>query len=152
MATEVKTKKYGTVIVNVDNFYDLPEEEKQKLLKQSIANGQIKPPTTDVGMASGIARNVLQGLTFGTSDEIGAALGASFDSAFSDQSFNDAFDKRVTDSRNKLKSFSKAKPKTALAANIYGSILPTVASLLLTPFTGGGSSIGVAATGATAAC
>lgn len=148
MATEVKTKKYGTVIVDVDNFYDLPEEEKQKLLKQSIAKGQIKAPTTDVGMASGITRNVLQGLTFGTSDEIGAGIGAAFDSVFSDQSFNDAFDKRVTDSRNKLKSFQQANPKTALAADITGSVLPVAASLLLTPFTGGSSSTGVAATGA----
>ncbi len=117
------------------------QEELDKLSNTSTAN-------TDVGMTSGITRNILQGLTFGTSDEIGAGIGAAFDSVFSDQSFNDAFDKRVTDSRNKLKSFSKANPKTALAADVTGSILPVAASLLLTPFTGGSSSTGVAATGA----
>jgi len=148
MASEIKTKKYGTVIVEADNFYDLPIEKQQELLKQSIAEGKIKAPTTDVGMASGIARSGLQGLTFGFSDEIGAGVGATFDSVFSDQSFNDAFDKRVEDSRSKLKSFQKANPKTALAADITGSVLPVAASLLLTPFTGGTSSTGVAATGA----
>ena len=84
------------------------EEELNKLSNSTA-------PTTDVGMASGIARSGLQGLTFGFSDEIGAGVGAAFDSVFSDQSFNDAFDKRVEDSRSKLKSFSKANPKTALA-------------------------------------
>jgi len=117
------------------------EEELNKLSNSTT-------PTTDVGMASGIARSGLQGLTFGFSDEIGAGVGAAFDSVFSDQSFNDAFDKRVEDSRSKLKSFSKANPKTALAADITGSVAPVIASLLLTPFTGGTSSTGVAATGA----
>lgn len=148
MSTEVKTKKYGTVIVDADNFYTLSKEKQQELLKQSIAAGNIKKPTTDVGMVSGIARNSLQGLTLGTSDEIGAGIGAAFDSVFTDQSFNDAFDKRVTDSRSKLKSFSKANPKTALAADITGSVAPVIASLLLTPFTSGASGTGVAATGA----
>ncbi len=63
------------------------KEASEKLLKKQL-------PTTDVGMASGIARSGLQGLTFGFSDEIGAGVGATFDSVFSDQSFNDAFDKR----------------------------------------------------------
>lgn len=148
MTTEVKTKKYGTVIVDVENFYDLPVEKQQQLLKQSIAAGQIKAPTTDVGMGSGVVRSGLQGLTFGFSDEIGAGVGAAFDSVFTDQSFSDAFDKRVEDSRSKLKSFQQANPKTALAADITGSVLPVAASLLLTPFTGGTSSTGAAATGA----
>lgn len=117
------------------------EEELNKLSNSTT-------PTTDVGMASGIARSGLQGLTFGFSDEIGAGVGAAFDSVFSDQSFNDAFDKRVEDSRSKLKSFSKSNPKTALAADITGSVAPVIASLLLTPFTSGTSSTGVAATGA----
>ena len=104
-------------------------------------------PTTDVGMGSGIVRSGLQGLTLGFSDEIGAGFGAAFDSVFTDQSFNEAFDKRVTDSRSKLKSFSKANPKTALAADITGSVAPVIASLLLTPFTSGTSGTGVVATG-----
>jgi len=117
------------------------EEELNKL-------SNLNTPSTDVGMGSGIVRSGLQGLTFGFSDEIGAGVGAAFDSVFTDQSFNDAFDKRVEDSRSKLKSFQQANPKTALAADITGSILPVAASLLLTPFTGGTSSTGAAATGA----
>ena len=148
MSTEVKTKKYGIVIVDADNFYTLSKEKQQELLKQSITAGNIKTPTTDVGMGSGIVRSGLQGLTLGFSDEIGAGVGAAFDSVFTDQSFNEAFDKRVTDSRSKLKSFSAANPKTALASDITGSIAPVIASLLLTPFTGGASGTGVAATGA----
>tara|TARA_R100000808_G_C2155259_1_gene167277 strand:- start:10485 stop:12701 length:2217 start_codon:yes stop_codon:yes gene_type:complete len=148
MSTEVKTKKYGTVIVDAENFNNLSFEKQQELLKEAIAAGNIKAPTTDVGMGSGIVRSGLQGLTLGFSDEIGAGVGAAFDSVFTDQSFNEAFDKRVTDSRSKLKSFSKANPKTALAADITGSVAPVIASLLLTPFTGGASGTGVAATGA----
>ena len=121
------------------------DKEIQKELEK-LSNTTM--PTTDVGMSSGIVRSGLQGLTLGFSDEIGAGVGAAFDSVFTDQSFNEAFDKRVTDSRSKLKSFSKANPKTALAADITGSVAPVIASLLLTPFTGGASGTGVAATGA----
>ena len=121
------------------------DKEIQKELEK-LSNTTM--PTTDVGMSSGIVRSGLQGLTLGFSDEIGAGVGAAFDSVFTDQSFNEAFDERVTDSRSKLKSFSKANPKTALAADITGSVAPVIASLLLTPFTGGASGTGVAATGA----
>jgi len=123
-------------------------EIDKKIQKELDRLSNPTTPTTDVGMASGIAGQALQGLTFGLSDEIGAGVGAAFDSVFTDQSFNNSFDKRVSDSRDKLKSFSEANPKTALTADIVGSIAPVAASLLLTPFTGGASSSGIAATGA----
>jgi len=123
-------------------------EIDKKIQKELDRLSNPTTPTTDVGMASGIAGQALQGFTFGLSDEIGAGVGAAFDSVFTDQSFNNSFDKRVSDSKDKLKSFSEANPKTALAADIVGSIAPVAASLLLTPFTGGASSSGIAATGA----
>jgi len=144
MTTEVKTKKYGTVIVEADNFSELPSDEQQRLLKEAIQKGQIVPPQK-VGTFTGVTDSALQGLSLGFSDEIGAGIGAAFDSLFTDKKFSDAFDERVTNERNRYKAFSETNPGAALTANIVGSLAPVAASLLLTPFTGGTSS-SVAAT------
>jgi len=125
---------------------DTIKAKQLKLKQKSLVGNTI--PQTDVGMASGITRNALQGLTFGFSDEIGAGVGAGIDTLFTDKTFNESFDRRVEDSRSKLKSFSKANPKTALAADVVGSIAPVAASFLLTPFTGGASQTGTATTAA----
>tara|TARA_Y100001937_G_scaffold40090_2_gene56935 strand:+ start:1819 stop:3957 length:2139 start_codon:yes stop_codon:yes gene_type:complete len=101
----------------------------------------------NVGTFTGVTDSALQGLSLGFSDEIGAGIGAAFDSVFSDKKFSDAFDERVANERNRYKAFSETNPGTALTANIVGSLAPVAASLLLTPFTGGtSSSVAVAQT------
>tara|TARA_R110002153_G_scaffold3456_1_gene16735 strand:+ start:127 stop:2286 length:2160 start_codon:yes stop_codon:yes gene_type:complete len=110
----------------------------EKLMKKQLA-------VSDVGMASGVTSAGLQGLTLGFSDEIGAGIGAGVESLFSDKSFGDIFDTRVAESRNRLESFKKAKPKAALASEIGGSVLPVAISLLAAPFSGGTSTAGTIA-------
>lgn len=117
-------------------------EEVQNL----IANLPSDTPVSDsdISLIGGTGLSALQGLTFGFSDEIGASVGA-LGSIFTDETFSEAFDRRVADSRNDLEEFRKANPKLALGGEIAGSIAPVVASLLLTPFTGGASGTGAAA-------
>lgn len=147
MSKIFESDQYGDLPIP-DNFENLSKPEQQQILRQAVSLKQKELPSSDVGMASGIARNALQGLTFGFSDEIGAGIGAGIDTLFTDKTFNESFDRRVEDSRSKLKSFSKANPKTALAADVAGSIAPVALSFLLTPFTGGASQTGTATTAA----
>ena len=96
---------------------------------------------------SGLKSQALQGLTFGLSDEVGAAIG-SLGSLFTDETFSESFDRRLKESKEDLQAFQKANPKSALGAEIVGSVAPAVASLLLMPFTGGASGTGAVAASA----
>ena len=62
---------------------------------------------SDISLIGGTGSSALQGLTFGFSDEISASVGA-LGSIFTDETFAEAFDRRVADSRNdlELNSFS----------------------------------------------
>ncbi len=119
---------------------DLKDKQKKLLAKktQEIENKSV--PMSNLEYAQGLVDQGVQGLSLGFSDEIGAGIGAAFDSVFSDKKFSDAFDERVTNERNRYKAFSEKNPGAALTANIVGSLAPVAASLLLTPFTGGTSS------------
>ena len=117
--------------------------ELQASLRNKIAKKDI--PVEEVGMASGIGRMAAQGVTLGFSDEIGAGAVAAWDS-FNDKDFSESFDTRLAQNRAELDSFRQANPKTAFASEVVGSVAPIVASILLTPFTGGGSTAAGAAT------
>ena len=95
----------------------------------------------------GLTSSALQGLTFGLSDEVGAAIG-SIGSLFTDETFSQSFDRRLKESKAELQAFQKANPKAALAAEMTGAVAPAIASLLLMPFTGGASATGAAAASA----
>tara|TARA_R110001592_G_scaffold363154_1_gene680725 strand:+ start:971 stop:3115 length:2145 start_codon:yes stop_codon:yes gene_type:complete len=118
--------------------------ELQASLRNKIAKKDI--PVEEVGMASGIGRMAAQGVTLGFSDEIGAGAVAAWDSLFNDKDFSESFDTRLAQNRAELDSFRQANPKTAFASEVVGSVAPIVASILLTPFTGGGSTAAGAAT------
>tara|TARA_R110001606_G_scaffold146250_1_gene286225 strand:+ start:1029 stop:3191 length:2163 start_codon:yes stop_codon:yes gene_type:complete len=121
-------------------------QQKQANLKKNFV-ADTPANNSDVSLIGGTTSSALQGLTFGFSDEIGASVGA-LGSIFTDETFAEAFDRRVTNKRNDLEEFSKANPKLALGGEIAGSVAPFVASLLLTPFTGGASGTGAAASAA----
>lgn len=87
-----------------------------------------------------LARSVGQGLTFGYGDEIVAGLGSMFGGDYDDILLNE---------REQIKGFQDKYPKTALGTEVGGAVLPTVAGILASPFTGGSS--GVASTTATTA-
>ena len=62
---------------------------------------------------------VVQGMSFGLSDEISAAA----QSLFADGSFMDAYDQKVNEIRERQDIFAQVNPGTALAAEMAGSIV-----------------------------
>lgn len=119
-------------------------EEIKKL--QETARLKLQPEEiSDASKIKTFAASAGQGLTFGFSDEIAAGI-SSLGSLFTDETFQESFDRTLKEKRQELEEYKKANPKTALVGEITGSVAPAVASLLLTPFTAGTSSAGVAAT------
>lgn len=92
---------------------------KQALLKQAQdkQNKDSEPKSDDKkSKIGGMARAVLQGLSFGTADEAEAA----FKSLMGDETYAE----NVKEIRNEIKQFAKENPKTAIGLEIAGS-LPT---------------------------
>ena len=90
---------------------------------------------------SNIARTGIgQGLMFGFGDEVTAGIKALFGADY---------DKALNKERQIIETFRDVSPKTAIGTEIGGAIVPTVAGLLASPFTGGTS--GVATTTGTTA-
>lgn len=147
MAKIFKSDQFGDLQVP-DNFAELPKTEQQKILKEAAQKKgsveSLQPEMSTGRYLEGLGDQALQGLTLGTSDEIGAAFAEMrpknvLKSLFTDQKFGDAFNKRLSAQRARNKQFEAAYPKAALAANVGGSVAPIAASLLLAPFTGGSS-------------
>lgn len=140
MAKIFKSDQYGDLTVP-DNFADLSQDEQQKILKEAVRN-KLSSEMSTGRVAQGIVDQGVQGLTLGTSDEIGA-ISAELSPAnlvrtlFTDQEFGDAFSKRLREQRARNKEFELAYPKTAVASNIVGGAAPIAASFALSPFTGG---------------
>ena len=92
---------------------------RQALLKQAQdkQNKDSEPKSDDKkSKIGGMARAVLQGLSFGTADEAEAA----FRALMGDQTYAE----NIKEIRNEIKQFAKENPKTALGLEIAGS-LPT---------------------------
>ena len=142
MSKTFRSDKYGDLQVP-DNFAELSEADQQKVLQQAIKikNTNVAP-MSPLRIGMGVIDEGIQGLTFGTSDEIGAGL-IEFSNIprtiFTDQKFGDAFKRRVDEKRKDYADFQQQYPKTAIASNVVGSVVPIAASLLLAPFTGGTS-------------
>ena len=151
MSKTVETK-YGDLQVP-DNFFELEKAEQQDILKKAILiKNKNVAPMSNLKYAQGLVDQGVQGLTIGSSDEIGGAFSELVNlpkTIFTDQEFGDAFKRRVDKKRKDYKEFQNQYPGAALSANIVGSAAPIAASALLAPFTGG-TSVGAttAATGA----
>jgi len=147
-----KTAQYGDLEVP-DNFDELSPEEQQKELRKAAAGKQkISPQLGSMSaleQAQGVLAESLQGLTIGTSDEIKAALAEAFNlpkTIFTEQELGETYTRVKEKERKELEEYARLYPKSAIAANITGSVLPIAASTLL-----GGPGGTAATTGATAA-
>ena len=118
---------------------DIKKLQQQLAVKDDIVEDQ------DINVIAGVGRELAQGLTLGTSDEMSGAL-SGVGSIFTDETFNEAFDRRIGVARDRSKRFSKAYPKTAIASNIVGGIAPVVASAIAT----GGAGVGATGSALTA--
>jgi hypothetical protein len=147
-----KTAQYGDLEVP-DNFDELSPEEQQKELRKAAAGKQkISPQLGSMSaleQAQGVLAESLQGLTIGTSDEIKAALAEAFNlpkTIFTEQEFGETYTRVKEKEKKELEEYARLYPKSAIAANIAGSVLPIAASTLL-----GGPGGTAATTGTTAA-
>lgn len=122
-------------------------EDIKKLQEDAKLKLQQPKEVADISKLKSFATAAGQGLTFGFSDEIAAGV-SSLGSLFTDETFQQSFDRTLKEKRKELEEFRAANPKTSLVGEITGSVAPVVASLLLAPFTGGTSTAGVGATAA----
>ena len=63
-----------------------------------------------------------QGLTFGFSDELAAGLVATFTSPFSNETFNEIYDRQVEEERSIIKAGQEKYPLLSLTGEIAGGI------------------------------
>lgn len=122
-------------------------EKVKKLQEQAKQQTQLQieeEPISVVDSLSGTARAFGQGLTFGFADELAAGI-SGLGSFFTNETFQEAFDRTLTQERENLKEFREANPVLSTVGEITGAVAPAVASLLLTPFTGGASATGAVA-------
>jgi hypothetical protein len=121
---------------------ETPLEKVQRLQKEATLKTQ--QPQSVSEFIGGTAQAAAQGLTFGFSDEIAAGI-SSLGSLFTDETFQESFDRTLKEKRNEIKQFKKSNPVASTVGEVVGAVAPAVASLLLAPITGGSSSVGVAA-------
>ncbi len=110
-----------------------------EILNRSGANTE--KALEEVGMAEGITRSTLQGLTFGFADEIEAGIRSILPKEFG----GGEYDALVSDIREGLESFRDENKGIAITSEIIGSVVPTVIGSLLT----GGAATGPAIARAT---
>ena len=77
-----------------------------------------------VGLAEGITQSALQGLSFGTADEIQGFAKGLYSKFVEGKDFSTAYNETVDDIRSDLKSFREQEPLYAYGSEIVGS-LPT---------------------------
>lgn len=116
------------------------------------------PPAApeQMGNTEGVLQNVAQGATFGLADELQAGIGAGYAKLFGGdavkgQSYSDLANESEANQRRQMQGFYEENPKTAIGANVAGSLLTLQPSLaaaqaLKIPSAGlrGGAATGVA--------
>ena len=95
---------------------------KARLLGE--ANTQKTSPQNKIGKLTGITQSTLQGLTFGSSDELQGLASGLYAKFVEGKDFNTAYNETVNAIRSDLKSFREQEPLYAYGSEIAGS-LPT---------------------------
>lgn len=95
---------------------------KARLLGET--NIQKISPQNKVGKLTGITQSALQGLTFGSADELQAIASGLYSKFVEGKDFQTAYDETVNSIRSDLKSFREQEPLYAYGSEIAGS-LPT---------------------------
>lgn len=121
MATEAQLK---TALINADKAGDTDAARKlAHAIKTMRAERQPESnPKTNDSYALNTAREGIQGMTLGFSDEIGAGMAALAASMTSDAKFTDAYNDIVKHVRNEQNAFREENPKTAMAAQLVGGL------------------------------
>jgi len=115
-----KNDEFGNYLRAQDTQPKPGETPEQAFKRQG---GSLSMPDKP-GMIEGVARSVLQGLTFGMGDEAVAAGRAVLDPLVNNSggTFSDRYNASVAQERRRAKQFQKENPITATGAEIVGSI------------------------------
>lgn len=114
-----------------DDLFAAPSEMELQALDAEDIDRSPALPEPDVSSTESALRGAAQGLTFDFADEIAGALGAAKQTAFGDAKLSDLLDtyeKERDVSRENFKQAEEANPKTYLAGEIGGGILPAIAT------------------------
>lgn len=124
---------------------DLPESLRIAAPEpgQRVPITEMQPPAAapkfqGAPVRAGIGRSMLQGLTFGFSDEAEAAMRARATSG-------PRYEQELARVRAGIKQYEEQYPVRAFAGEATGSLLPTIAGIFAAPFTGGASTAATAA-------
>ena len=127
---------------------DLPESLRvaAPASGEPVPAGAMQPPAAaprfqGTPVQAGIGRSLLQGLSFGFSDEAEAAMRARATSG-------PRYEQELARVRAGIKQYEEQYPVRAFAGEATGSLLPTVAGIFAAPFTGGASTAATAASAA----
>lgn len=104
------------------------EQVPQSMMPRSVA----PPKFQGAPVSAGIGRSILQGLSFGFSDEAEAAMRAGATSG-------PRYEQELARVRAGIKQYEEQYPVRAFAGEAFGGLGPTVAGFLAAPFTGGTS-------------
>ena len=110
----------------------LKDREERDAARKAADAGVLTPDGIGGGDVLNTARAALQGLTFGLSDEAGAAAAATAAMLINGADFKEAYGSMLDNIRLEQNRFSDENPKTALAANIAGGLpvaIPAMATL-----------------------
>lgn len=117
-----------SALMNADKVGDI---QAARMLANALKNGEFdeatKPeaePQTKTNDSYGLnlAREALQGLTFGFSDEAGAGLAALAASLTSDAKFSDAYNDIIKNVRGEQNAFREENPISSAGAQLVGGI------------------------------
>lgn len=126
MPTEEQLK---TALINADKAGDTVAAKKLANALKRMRVEPVESPKTNDSYALNTAREGLQGMTFGFSDELGAGMAALAASMTSDATFNDAYKDIVGSIRQEQNAFREENPKTAFAAQMAGGLASGVGGL-----------------------
>jgi hypothetical protein len=107
--------KYLRTVAAEPKEGETPEQHQQRLY------GKISQQQ-DVSVPGGLARQYLQGGTFGYGDEIVGGATASLDALLRDVPIEEAYRQRVGNERAAMREFSKEHPALSIGAEIAGAI------------------------------
>lgn len=120
---EILVNGVGKFIIAGEEPNDEELAQIQKIAAQQTVKEQDKP-----SFAEGAGQQVLQGSTFGFADEIQAGIAALSAAPFvNDKTIGQLFTEARDKGRSENAQFAEENPKTAIAANIAGSIPTGVA-------------------------
>lgn len=117
-----------SALINADKAGDVQAARMlANALKSGEYEGALKPkaePETKTNDSYGLnlAREALQGLTFGFSDEAGAGLAALAASLTSDAKFSDAYDDIIKNVRGEQNTFRQENPVASAGAQLVGGV------------------------------